>query len=93
MSTSKLIKQLCDERGISISALARKIGQSPQNFSKKLKRETVTTEELIEIGIQLGAVFEQAYFLDNGKVIRLNCENLQTIENFYEETQIQHTRS
>ena len=82
MSTSKLIKQLCDERGISISALARKIGQSPQNFSKKLKRETVTTEELIEIGIQLGAVFEQAYFFFFFKVIRLNCENLQTIENF-----------
>ncbi|WP_442957200.1 helix-turn-helix domain-containing protein [Petrocella sp. FN5] len=27
---------------ISIEELARRIGQTPQNFNKKLKRETVT---------------------------------------------------
>jgi len=31
---------------ISVSELARRIGQTPQNFNKKLQRETVTLDEL-----------------------------------------------
>ena len=50
MSTSSLIKELCKETGISISELARRLGQTPQNFNKKLQRETVTTNELMDIG-------------------------------------------
>ena len=53
MSTSNLIKNLCKEKGISVAELARRIGQTPQNFNKKLKRETVSTEELMEIYITM----------------------------------------
>lgn len=67
MSTSNLIKELCKEKGISVSELARRIGQTPQNFSKKLKRETVSTEELMLIANELGVTFEQSYILENGK--------------------------
>ena len=49
MSTSNLIKNLCKEKGISVAELARRIGQTPQNFNKKLKRETVSTAELMLI--------------------------------------------
>ena len=63
MSTSNLIKNLCKEKGISVAELARRIGQTPQNFNKKLKRETVSTEELMEIAEVLGFVVEQAYML------------------------------
>lgn len=46
MKTSDMIRQLCEQMNISVSELARRLGQSPQNFGKKLKRETITLEEL-----------------------------------------------
>lgn len=46
MATSDLVIKLCEEQNISISELARRIGQSRQNFSKKLKRDTLTIDEL-----------------------------------------------
>lgn len=71
MSTSNLIKELCKEKRISVSELARRIGQTPQNFSKKLKRETVSTEELMLIANELGVTFEQSYILENGKKLSI----------------------
>ena len=42
MTTAEMIKELCEQMNISVSELARRIGQTQQNFNKKLKRETVT---------------------------------------------------
>lgn len=75
MSTSNLIKKLCKEKGISVSELARRIGQTPQNFSKKLKRETVSTEELMQIAEVLDVVFEQSYILKNGEKLTITSES------------------
>ena len=75
MSTSNLIKNLCKEKGISVADLARRIGQTPQNFNKKLKRETVSTEELMEITEILGVVFEQSYILENGEKLTVTSES------------------
>ena len=71
MNTSNLIKNLWKEKGISVAELARRIGQTPQNFNKKLKRETVSTEELMLIADELGVVFEQSYILENGEKISI----------------------
>lgn len=73
MNTSSLIKSLCKEKGISVAELSRRIGQTPQNFNKKMKRETVSTEELMMIANELGVVFEQSYILENGE--RLTISN------------------
>ncbi|MFR2877722.1 MAG: helix-turn-helix domain-containing protein [Anaerovoracaceae bacterium] len=51
------------------------IGQTPQNFNKKLKRETVSTEELMEIAEVLGVVFEQSYILENGEKLTITSES------------------
>ncbi len=75
MNTSSLIRELCKEKGISISELARRIGQSPQNFNKKLKRETVSTEELMLIADELGVKFEQSYILENGDKLTITNES------------------
>ena len=75
MSTSNLIKNLCKEEGISVAELARRIGQTPQNFNKKIKRETVRTEELMEIAEVLGVVFEQSYILENGEKLTITSES------------------
>lgn len=75
MSTSNLIKNLCKKKGISVAELARRIGQTPQNFNKKLKRGTVSTEELMEIAKVLGVVFEQSYILENGEKLTVTSES------------------
>lgn len=66
MTTSDLVKKLCEEQNISISELARLIGQSRQNFSKKLKRDTLTIDELKAIADALGVTFEQSFTLSDG---------------------------
>ena len=72
MNTSDLIRELCRKKGISISELARRLGQTPQNFTKKLQRETVSTEELKRIGDELGIVFEQSFTLEDGEKISVS---------------------
>lgn len=74
MTTSDMIRQLCEEMNISISALARKIGQSPQNFNKKLRRETVSFTEMLEIADALGIRYEQAFILPFGNRIETGNE-------------------
>ena len=74
MNTSNLVKELCKKNNISVSELARRLGQTPQNFTKKLKRETVSTEELMAIGDLLGVKFEQSYTLENGEKISISNE-------------------
>ena len=58
MTTSEMIKKLCEQMNLSVSELARRIGQTPQNFNKKLKRETVTLDELKAIADVLCVRFE-----------------------------------
>lgn len=69
MTTSQLVKQLCKEQGVSIAELARRIGQSRQNLSKKLKRETLTLDELKKIAEELNVSFVQAFVLSDGSRI------------------------
>lgn len=66
MTTSEQIRVLCVRSGISLSELARRIGQTPQNFNAKLKRNTITQEEMIQIAQVLNAKYEQYFILPNG---------------------------
>ncbi len=66
MTTSEQIRVLCVRTGVSLSELARRINQTPQNFSAKLKRNTVTQEELKQIASALNATYEQYFVLPNG---------------------------
>jgi len=74
VKTSDMIRQLCGQMNISVSELARRLGQSPQNFGKKLKRETITLEELKAIADVMNVKFEQAFILPNGNVIKTGNE-------------------
>ena len=72
MTTSDMIRELCEKMNISISELARKIGQSPQNFNKKLQRGTVIVEEMIIIADVLGVTFEQRFIIEDGSYIQIS---------------------
>lgn len=69
MTTSGMIRELCEKKNISLAELARCIGQSPQNFNKKLKRGTVSFEEMMAIAEALGVGYELAFILPDGKRI------------------------
>ena len=74
MQTSDLIRELCTKKNISVSELARRIGQSPQNFGKKLKRETVTLDEMKAIAEVMGVSFEQSFVFPDGESIKVGTE-------------------
>ena len=70
MTTSEQIRVLCVRTGVSLSELARRINQSPQNFNAKLKRNTVTQDELNRIADALGVTYEQYFVLSNGEQVK-----------------------
>lgn len=74
MKTSDMVRRLCEQMNISVSELARRLGQSPQNFGKKLKRETITLEELKAIADVMNVKFEQAFILPDGNEIKTGNE-------------------
>lgn len=74
MTTAEQIKVLCVRMDISISELARRISQSPQNFSAKLKRGTINDTELMKIADKLNISYEQSFILPNGEKITINQE-------------------
>ena len=53
---------------------ARRIGQTPQNFGKKLKRDTVTLEELKPIADVMEVTFEQSFIFPDGEQIKTSNE-------------------
>lgn len=67
MTTSDMIRALCEKQNISLAELCRRIGQTPQNFNKKLKRGTVSFEEMMAIAEALGVGYEQAFVLPDGE--------------------------
>ena len=74
MKTSDMIRRLCEQMNISVSELARRLDQSPQNFGKKLKRETITLEELKTLADVMNVKFEQAFILPDGNEIKTGSE-------------------
>lgn len=71
MTASDMIRELCDRKNISLAELCRRIGQTPQNFNKKLQRGTVSFEEMVKIAEALDVVYEQAFVLPDGEKIEL----------------------
>lgn len=74
MIASDMVRALCKELNISLAELCRRIGQTPQNFNKKLKRGTVTFEEMVIIAETLGVSYEQAFVLSNGEKIQYSSQ-------------------
>lgn len=69
MTTQEKIKILCVRSNISMAELARKIGQSPSNFSAKLKRESFSLEEYRQMAKAVNATFHMNFILENGDKI------------------------
>lgn len=76
MTTSDMIRQLCVKTNISLAELCRRIRQTPQNFNKKLKRGTISFEEMVAIAEALGVDYEQAFILPDGEYIKIGNKEM-----------------
>jgi transcriptional regulator with XRE-family HTH domain len=64
------IKVIMGRRRISITDLAKKTGQSPQNMSNKMSRDNFSEKELKEIAAALDCTFETTFKMnDTGEEI------------------------
>lgn len=64
------IKVILGRRGMSISELAKKTSQSPQNMSNKMSRDNFSEKELKEIAAALNCTFETVFKMnDTGEEI------------------------
>lgn len=71
MTSSDMVRELCEKMNISLAEVCRRIGQTPQNFNKKLKRGTVSFEEMMTIAKAVGVGYEQAFILPDGSKINI----------------------
>lgn len=71
MKSSDMIRELCKNKNISIAELSRRIGQTPQNFNKKLKRDTITLDEMVSIADILDVSYRQIFILEDGRKIQI----------------------
>lgn len=69
MTISDEIRMLCGRLNISVAELARRTGQSPQNLSSKLRRESFTIADLEKIAEVTGCAFERSFVFENGEHI------------------------
>lgn len=74
MKTSDLVRKLCKHRKMPISELAAQMGQSPQNLGKKLKRDTLTVNEMMQIADIMDATYFQGFLTDSGDRIEIRNE-------------------
>lgn len=72
MKTSEMVEALCREMNVSKSEVSRRINQSPQNFNQKLKRESLSTEELSQLAECLGVTYNQMFIFKDGTAISMN---------------------
>ena len=69
MTTEQKIKMALSYTGISQAELARELGTSPSNLNQKVKRNTLTKEELEQIAEVLGGVWRAEFVFADGTVI------------------------
>ena len=74
MTRSELIKIICQKNNISLSELARRIGQTPQNFNKKILRNMISDDELSKILLVLNIEYEQKIRFSDGTSIEMKTD-------------------
>ncbi len=75
MKSSDMVRELCKREKVAMSELARRLGQTPQNFAKKMNRDTLTLDEMIQIADVLGVSYEQSFVLADGNRIAVGNDS------------------
>lgn len=69
MTIEQQINMALAYKGMSQAELARKIGTTPSNLNRKVKRNTLTKEEMEKIARALGGSWRAEFVFENGTVI------------------------
>ncbi|MBS1402255.1 MAG: helix-turn-helix transcriptional regulator [Oscillospiraceae bacterium] len=69
MTIEQMLKMALSYKGISQAELARRINTTPSNLNQKVKRNTLTKEELEEIAVALDATFFCGFRFPDGTEI------------------------
>lgn len=69
MTLLEMVKILCIRLDISLAELARRCGESPQNFRTKLKRGKLSREELNKIARTAGCTLKYGFIMPWGDVV------------------------
>ena len=69
MTIEQKIKMALSYSGISQAELARKMGTTPSNLNQKVKRNTLTKEEMEQIASALGGTWRAEFVFEDGTVI------------------------
>lgn len=69
MTVEQKLNMALSYRGISQAELARRIGTTPSNLNQKVKRNTLTKEELEKIAEALGGNWRAEFTFEDGTVI------------------------
>ncbi|MCJ7833845.1 helix-turn-helix domain-containing protein [Cuneatibacter sp. NSJ-177] len=69
MTIAQKLNMALSYKGMSQAELARKIGTTPSNLNQKVKRNTLTKEELEQIASILGCTWRAEFVFDDGTVI------------------------
>lgn len=64
MTIEQQINMALAYKGISQAELARKIGTTPANLNKKIKRDTLTKKEMEKIARALGGSWRAEFVFD-----------------------------
>ncbi len=63
------LKAMLAYNGVSQRELSRRIGQTPANLNQKVKRGTLTYEELAQIAESCGCQWKAVFIMPDGKEI------------------------
>ena len=69
MTIAQKLSMALSYKGISQAELARRIGTTPSNLNQKVKRNTLTKEELEQITEVLCGTWRAEFVFDAGMVI------------------------
>lgn len=69
MTIEQKIKMALSYSGVSQAELARRMGTTPSNLNQKVKRNTLTKEEMEQIASALGGLWRAEFVFDDGTVI------------------------
>lgn len=69
LTVEQKIKVLLAHAGISQAELARRLGTSASNLNQKIKRNSLTQDELTQIATEAGAVWDAHFMLPDGTKI------------------------
>ena len=69
MTIEQKIKMALSYSGVSQAELARRMGTTPSNLNQKVKRNTLTKEEMEQIASALGSTWRAEFVFEDGTVI------------------------